>query len=162
MQEGKVFEERYIAYPDGKISKLDGTPLKKYISPYGYERVCINGKYWLVHRIVATVFIPNPDNKPQVNHIDGNKQNNDISNLEWVTPEENMRHASRMGLLRPPQPQDTYRKRKFLDNGKIEVTVYIDKELRDRFKEILRDANMTYSEWFENAIKDEIMGGVCQ
>ena len=45
MQEGKVFEERYIAYPDGKISKLDGTPLKKYISPYGYERVCINGKY---------------------------------------------------------------------------------------------------------------------
>ena len=44
MQEGKVFEERYIAYPDGKISKLDGTPLKKYISPYGYERVCINGK----------------------------------------------------------------------------------------------------------------------
>ena len=55
-----------------------------------------------------------------------------------------------------------YRKRKFLDNGKIEVTVYIDKELRDRFKEILRDANMTYSEWFENAIKDEILGGVCQ
>ena len=107
MQEGKVFGERYIAYPDGKISKLDGTPLKKYISPYGYERVCINGKYWLVHRIVAMVFIPNPDNKPQVNHIDGNKQNNDISNLEWVTPEENMHHASRMGLLRPPQPQDT-------------------------------------------------------
>ena len=73
-----------------------------------------------------------------------------------------MRHASRMGLLRPPQPQDTYRKRKFFDNGKIEVTVYVDKELRDRFKEILRDANMTYSEWFENAIKAEITGGVCQ
>ena len=55
-----------------------------------------------------------------------------------------------------------YRKRKFLDNGKIEVTVYIDRELRDRFKEILRDANMTYSEWFENAIKAEITGGICQ
>ena len=54
-----------------------------------------------------------------------------------------------------------YRKRKFLDNGKIEMTVYIDKELRDRFKELLQDANMTYSEWFENAIKAEITGGVC-
>ena len=53
-----------------------------------------------------------------------------------------------------------YRKRKFLDNGKIEVTVYIDRELRDRFKEILRDANMTYSEWFENAIKAEVEGGI--
>ena len=116
-------------------------------------------KVLLVHRIAAMVFIPNPDNKPQVNHIDGNKQNNDISNLEWVTPEENMRHASRMGLLRPPQLQDPHRKRKLFDNGKIEVTVYIDRELRDRFKEILRDANMTYSEWFENAIKDEILGG---
>ena len=53
-----------------------------------------------------------------------------------------------------------YRKRKFLDNGQIEVTVYIDKELRDRFKELLQDVNMTYSEWFENAIKDEIEGGI--
>ena len=55
-----------------------------------------------------------------------------------------------------------YRKRKFLDNGKVRITAYVDKELRDRFKEILRDANMTYSECFENAIKDEILGGVCQ
>ena len=153
MQEGKVFEERYIAYPDGKISKLDGTPLKKYISPYGYERVCINGKYWLVHRIVAMVFIPNPDNKPQVNHIDGNKQNNDISNLEWVTPEENMRHASRMGLLRPPQPQDTYRKRKFLDNDMVEVTVYIHRDLRDKWNENLKRTGITRSEWLEARIQ---------
>ena len=153
MQEEKVFEERYIEYPDGKISKLDGTPLKKYISPYGYERVCINGKYWLVHRIVAMVFIPNPDNKPQVNHIDGNKQNNDISNLEWVTPEENMRHASRMGLLRPPQPQDTYRKRKFLDNDMVEVTVYIHRDLRDKWNENLKRTGITRSEWLETRLR---------
>ena len=55
-----------------------------------------------------------------------------------------------------------YRKRKYFDNGKAEVTVYIDRELRDRFKEISRDANMTYSEWFENAIKVEVEGGVLQ
>ena len=55
-----------------------------------------------------------------------------------------------------------YRKRKYLDNGKVEVTVYIDRELRDRFKEILRDADLSYSKWVENAIKTEILGGVCQ
>ena len=51
-----------------------------------------------------------------------------------------------------------YRKRKYLDNGKVELTVYIDRELRDRFKEILRDADLSYSKWLENAIKAEILG----
>ena len=55
-----------------------------------------------------------------------------------------------------------YRKRKYFDNGKVEVTVYIDRELRDRLKEILQDANITYSEWFENMIKVEITGGICK
>ena len=55
-----------------------------------------------------------------------------------------------------------YRKRKFLDNDKVEVTVYIDRELRDRFKEILRDADLSYSKWVENAIKAEILGGICK
>ena len=55
-----------------------------------------------------------------------------------------------------------YRKRKYLDNGKVEMTVYIDKELRDRFKELLRDADLSYSKWVENAIKVEVEGGVLQ
>ena len=54
-----------------------------------------------------------------------------------------------------------YRKRKFLDNDMVEVTVYIHRDLRDRLKEILRDVGLSYSKWVENAIKTETSGGIC-
>ena len=54
-----------------------------------------------VSRLIAEEFIPNPDNKPEVNHIDGNKHNNNVSNLEWVSKKENVRHAWDNGLAKP-------------------------------------------------------------
>lgn len=65
---------------------------------HGYFTVFVDGKNLLLHRLIAQTFIPNPDNLPCVNHIDGNKQNNNVNNLEWCTKAENNRHARRTGL----------------------------------------------------------------
>lgn len=66
----------------------------------GYPSVSLGRRSTVfVHRIVAAAFIPNPLNLPHVNHLDGNKLNPAADNLEWTTHKENMRHASRLGLL---------------------------------------------------------------
>ena len=61
-------------------------------------------KTYLIHRLVADAFIPNPNNLPCINHIDGNKTNNNVNNLEWCTKSENMLHAFRTGLIKPEKP----------------------------------------------------------
>lgn len=89
-------------------------PLKQYINSFGYPVVVLNHnkipKYVAVHILVAKAFIPNPNNKPQVNHIDGNKTNNTVDNLEWVTSKENIQHAIRTGLSNPKGYKDQFGK----------------------------------------------------
>ena len=68
---------------------------------YGYKRVTLypSGKTYFIHRLVAEAFIPNPLNKPMINHIDNDAENNHVANLEWVTHSENMLHAQSQGRL---------------------------------------------------------------
>lgn len=74
-----------------------------FLSRGGYELVQLKNRgrhrNFSVHRLVAIHFIENPNSKLEVNHIDGNKLNNHVCNLEWVTPKENMSHAYKIGLL---------------------------------------------------------------
>lgn len=96
------FREFFIK---GKI--LSGS---NYSNDYKFIPLCKNGtvKPQMIHRIVATAFIPNPENKPQVNHIDGNKKNNRVDNLEWVTQSENMIHAAKIGLVKNKGGENPY------------------------------------------------------
>lgn len=86
----------------GKIRNLQGKVLKTYIQNSGYEQIKINYQglhiHKSIHRLVAEAFIPNPLNRPCVNHIDGNKLNNTVDNLEWCTNSENILHARKTGL----------------------------------------------------------------
>lgn len=101
------YEDYFQVTEDGQVwSKRTNKFLKQTISKTGYYAIStrLGGrkgipKYFKVHRFVAQAYIPNPENKPHVNHIDGNKLNNHISNLEWCTPSENIQHAYDTGLI---------------------------------------------------------------
>lgn len=100
----------YMISDHGRILSFKGKSkliISSTITSKGYEHVAIRQKGiyvgYSVHRLVATAFIPNPKRLPQVNHLDGNKLNNHVANLEWCDAYDNIMHAIRTGL-RPSSP----------------------------------------------------------
>lgn len=97
------FEGLYWINVSGEVKNRDGKILKTHQDRNGYHRIhlCKNASYtyFLLHRLIALHFIPNPENKPFINHKNGITFDNRIENLEWVTPIENVRHAFKTGLM---------------------------------------------------------------
>lgn len=95
--------EWYQVNENGEVKNTEtGKILNGDINNAGYHRVCLyrkpNKQRFFIHRLVAELFIPNPNNYNEVNHIDGNKNNNHISNLEWSTRTHNEHECRRLNL----------------------------------------------------------------
>lgn len=130
MQPLKGFEDSYLIDDCGNVlSKFTGRPLFKGDNGRGYLQVHLyrDGKHYhkYVHRIVAQQFLPNSKDLPEINHKDGNKQNNHISNLEWVTSSENKFHAFRTGLSKSYDKRGEANPRSKLTVTDVHVALHI-------------------------------------
>lgn len=101
----KGFENLYTIDSSGRVFGIKFNrylKLQKDKDGYLHCGLCKNNKAktYKVHRLVAITFIPNPNNLPQVNHIDANKANNNVSNLEWSSVKDQFKHAMKLNLMR--------------------------------------------------------------
>ena len=115
-------KDRTMTDKIGRTRSWKGKVLNPDIAPNGYYRVSFSinrkRKQFYVHRLIAEHFIPNPDNLPQVNHIDGNKLNNSLDNLEWVTVQDNVIHAYKNGLIKHVSGKEHFNYGKFGSESK--------------------------------------------
>lgn len=136
----KGYEGRYQISNRGRVKSLpidekfckrtEEVIMRTFTCGSGYQEVIFTSrrkrKPMLIHRMVAEAFIANPDEKKEVNHKDGNKMNNDVTNLEWVTPSENIRHSYDVLLNKPPHT----RKVTCIETKEVFVSI---KEAADRY-----------------------------
>ena len=109
----------------GRVKNEKGRILKGGLHNKGYHQICVKlegvQSTYKTHRLVAIAFIPNPDNLEQVNHIDGDKTNNRVDNLEWCDNSYNQLHKVRTGLWVPARGNDFHGNRKLTEQEVIEI-----------------------------------------
>jgi hypothetical protein len=96
----KDFDDYYINNKGEIYSTKYKRIIKNSLLSIGYYMARLNKQAFYIHRLLAETFIPNPENKPQVNHINGIKTDNRLENLEWCTDKENKIHAVNIGLIK--------------------------------------------------------------
>jgi hypothetical protein len=146
-------KERKVPHGKSGMVSVKERILKPATDAKGYLRVALAKgrglKTYKVHRLVADAFLENHENKPQVNHKDGNKENNDISNLEWVTNQENAIHATENGLWTYKSGSDHHRSA--LDENQVRLLCrmkdagYLNKVIADRFEVSISCVKRTYN-----------------
>lgn len=109
-----------------------------------------------IHILVARAFIPNPENKPEVNHIDGNKKNNKVNNLEWNTRSENELHAYKNGLAKPSNKQKQAVAKYAKENYSKKVVQY---SLNGEF---IKEWNSMHDVWRELGIRPSYICRCCK
>lgn len=156
LKEIKGFEGLYGATIGGEIYKLkEGKPYRRIGIPrtngsHNYTKTSLykDGKKYdvMVHKVIAETFIPNPQNLPCVNHKDGNKHNNSVENLEWVTYSENSKHAVDNGLYEKRKIVPGREKYAFL-RGFNQVPVAYASKVRDEILRVLKLNNRV--SWYQ-------------
>lgn len=143
-KEIEQYEGKYLISDTGLVKSLLKNKeiiLLSSLNTFGYPKVGLfkDGKYKTIpiHRLVAQYFIPNPNNLKTVNHKDGNKLNNNVENLEWMSQKDNTIHSWKKGLSKP-QNGETNGKSKFTNNQILEIR----KDNR-KLADIAKDYNTT-------------------
>lgn len=109
-----IFEGRYIIHSDGRVWSVKNQKfLKQSVHHTGYTRICVDKKSYVIHRLVANAFIPNPNNFQHINHKNENKQDNRVENLEWCNNRYNVNYSKKSEY-----------KGVYFHKGKYDVRIY--------------------------------------
>lgn len=144
-QEGNVYSSKTKKFLKLSVNRTGYVVVRVSLSKK--EKISIR-----IHREVAIAFIPNPKNKKEVNHKDGNKQNNCVSNLEWVTRKENMAHAFESGCFK--ERTDNQRKAT-LEQQQMAVDLYLSGTSVKNISQQLEVSPITVYVWFNRLIPIE-------
>lgn len=173
----KGYDGDYLVSNLGKVKSLkykNPKILKPRKNSSGYYAVvlCKNSikKTLYVHRLVENAFIPNPENKPEVNHLNGDKSNNQVTNLDWVTHKQNVQHGWQTGLMENTRKATKHAwQTGLMENTRKSVSIAIEsrkipiysKDLDLKFESCSDAVNYLKTHYFENTTFGCLQKSIC-